>query len=83
VSGKTLIRLIDWFSHLWVGWHVIALMLLMTGCASKDPFKGSYWAETNEGKPAHCTKKGECYSMSDEDWAYFQQQARETGQSEI
>jgi len=52
-------------------------MLLLSGCAAKDPFKGSYWAEADNGKPAHCTKSGKCYVMSDSDWRYFQNQARE------
>ena len=68
----SVVRLSNVFSHIWVGWHVIALMLLLSGCAAKDPFKDSYWAEADNGKPAHCTKSGKCYVMSDSDWRYFQ-----------
>ncbi len=69
-----IMRLLDWLSHIWAGWHVLVVAVLLTGCATKSPFDGAYWAETNEGRPALCTPDDHCFQMSDEDWLYFKGQ---------
>ena len=60
------------------------LALLLTGCATKDPYAGVYWAEASDGFPALCTADGKrCFQPSDQDREYFRQQMCGPGQSAI
>lgn len=50
-----------------------AVVLLSGGCATDDPLKGAYWAETDAGWPALCVpgKTVRCLQPSPEDREHF------------
>ncbi len=51
---------------------IILAAILLSGCATKDPFEGAQWAVTDDDFIALCTEGNRCFTPSQSDREYFE-----------